>query len=190
MLAASFRLDGLAGSMAIHIVLMGAAAPITAAWLIRLDRASLHRVKPGLVTATALQVAVLYLWHLPAGRTLAMDMFGGMFFMQGSLALVAVAFWLAVFSNVAMRRWSTVLALLLTAKLFCLLGVLLVFARRPLYLHLDVHASLADQQLAGLLMLSACPLTYLAAAFVITCRGIDRGEPVSRAVGDCSPNSR
>jgi putative membrane protein len=59
-----------------------------------------------------------------------------------------------------------VLALLLTGKLTCLLAVLLVFAPRALY----PHAALADQQFAGLLMLAACPLSYLGAALVITLR--------------------
>jgi putative membrane protein len=96
--------------------------------------------------------------------------------MQASLATVALWFWLEILSDGGVRRWRALLALLLTGKLFCLLGVLLVFAPRLLYpadavAHgqplPDFAGALADQHLAGLLMLLACPLTYVAAGVVI-----------------------
>jgi putative membrane protein len=68
--------------------------------------------------------------------------------------------------------------LLVTGKLFCLLGALLVFAPRSLYLLQNGHEAhfgpitIEDQQLAGLLMLLACPLSYLLAGVVIASRAI------------------
>ena len=95
--------------------------------------------------------------------------------MQLSLFAAAIWFWSALLGLRGGARWRGLLALLLTAKIFCLLGVLLVFAPRLLYpeamfsAHAGGHlvsASLADQQLAGLLMLVVCPASYLTAAVV------------------------
>jgi putative membrane protein len=65
-------------------------------------------------------------------------------------------------------------ALLVSGKLFCLLAVLLVFAPRFFYGAHGTHShggmpvdQLADQHLAGLLMLVVCPLSYVAAAVAI-----------------------
>ena len=87
---------------------------------------------------------------------------------------------LAFGAALGIGRWRGLLALILTAKLFCLLGVLLVFAPRFLYPGLSLPhaaghvmaASLADQQLAGLLMLVVCPASYLAAGVVIAARWV------------------
>lgn len=98
--------------------------------------------------------------------------------MQLSLLAAAIWFWLAVLASGGTARWRALVALLVTSKLFCLLGVLLVFSPRLLYpmLTLGHHAGapgsisgdlLADQHFAGLLMLVACPLTYLAAGVAI-----------------------
>jgi putative membrane protein len=94
--------------------------------------------------------------------------------MQASLFGAALWFWRAILSGRSHGRWQAILALLFTAKLSCLPGVLLVFAPRALYAApgtagLETHL-LADQQLAGLLMLAACPLTYLVAGVLIASR--------------------
>jgi putative membrane protein len=101
--------------------------------------------------------------------------------MQLSLFASALWFWLAVIADRGAFRWRALFALLMTGKLFCLLGVLLVFAPRLLYgdqatghsWHTPVtpHA-FADQHLAGLLMLVVCPLTYVLAAVVIAAQGL------------------
>jgi cytochrome c oxidase assembly factor CtaG len=134
LLVAVYRVDAsLARSMAAHILLMGAAAPVIAVWLMRIPCIDSRRPGRCLLAAVILQIALLYLWHLPAARSIATEIPGGMLVMQVSLALAAVCFWLSVLRNVTCRRWHAVLALLVTAKLFCLLGILLVFARRPLF---------------------------------------------------------
>src|SRR3546814_2902789 len=53
--------------------------------------------------------------------------------MLGSLALAAVLFWALLLASSATSRWSGLAALLLTGKLACLLGALLIFAPRDLY---------------------------------------------------------
>ena len=72
-------------------------------------------------------------------------------------------------------QWRSLGALLLTGKLACLLGVVMIFATRDVYTLQGVSipfcttgpSTLADQQLAGLLMITACPLSYLVAGVVI-----------------------
>lgn len=74
------------------------------------------------------------------------------------------------------------MALLLTGKLACLLGALLIFAPRELY-RLHGLPSLEDQQLAGLLMITACPLSYVVAGVAMAAQAIgdlERGpKPLS-----------
>jgi putative membrane protein len=70
-------------------------------------------------------------------------------------------------------RWLAMGALLITGKLFCLLGVLLVFTPRLIYPELASvrdAAALSDQQLAGLTMIVACPASYVLAGIVIAWR--------------------
>jgi putative membrane protein len=93
--------------------------------------------------------------------------------MQASLLGASVWFWFATFSESGTFRWRAIFSLLVTGKLFCLLGVLLVFAPRLLYEGLPADhghltaGAMVDQHLAGLLMLAVCPLTYLLAGVVI-----------------------
>ena len=103
--------------------------------------------------------------------------------MHAVLSLSALLFWTCLLSLPDARRWHAIPALLLTGKLVCLLAALLVFAPRMLYGdHAHDLAALDDQRLAGLLMIAACPLSYLVAAIMITvalvCR--DTPQPVLR----------
>jgi len=89
---------------------------------------------------------------------------------HGALFLSALFFWLSVVSS--SRPWSTMLALLVNGKLACLLGALLIFAPRLLICapQADTETNvvdLTDQHLAGLLMIAACPLSYVLAACVL-----------------------
>ena len=126
--------------------------------------------------ATAAQIAVFAGWHSPAALASANAAALAHTVMQPSLLAVATAFWLAVILHVRKRRWSTVFALLVTGKTFCLIAALMVFAPRFLYGPAAIEDAtgsatlrLADQQFAGLLMLIACPLTYVLASVCIVC---------------------
>jgi putative membrane protein len=156
----------LSAHMAQHIVLMSGVAPLLA-YVLR--RASFT---PGSIgAATALQIVLIWAWHSPPAMAL-MHILPVHLFAQLTLLLAATWFWAAVFAIGGNQRWQPILALLVTSKLFCLLGVLLVFAPRPLFATLGHHGSidLADQQLAGLLMIVACPLTYLLAGVICAAR--------------------
>ena len=168
----------LAAHMAIHIATMNVVAP-AAICIFRHYAATSPKIgqPPWLAAATSTQLAALWFWHAPGAMQFAMTTTGGHLLMQASLLFSALWFWHCVFGA---ARWRSILALLITAKLFCLLGVLLAFAPRAIYpiLHameqhrMPLAAAIADQQLAGLLMLIACPLTYLVAGVAITTRWI------------------
>ncbi|WP_367716631.1 cytochrome c oxidase assembly protein [Nitratireductor sp. GISD-1A_MAKvit] len=151
----------LSSHMAIHIAAMNGLAPL-AVWLLPARLRSRISVPIGLFAATVIQLALLWGWHAPFAMQWAGTSSVPSALMHLTLFLSALAFWDAVFSDARSRPWNALLALLVTGKLFCLLGVLLVFSPRALY-----AAPLGDQQLAGLLMLIACPATYVLGSIIL-----------------------
>jgi putative membrane protein len=167
-----------------HLLLMNLLAPAVAVWAARSPLPILSNFR-GLAAPTILQLVLLWGWHAPPSLAAAMERPGLHFAMQGSLLLAALWFWSAVVNASASHQWRVITALLLTSKLFCLLGVLLTFASHPLYPAMTHHGPqaldpLADQQLAGLLMLVACPLSYLVAAVVIASNWLLSSDPAGR----------
>lgn len=167
-------LGPLSGHMAQHILLMNVVAPALALTLIRL---SLPLRGRALLAATLLQLVLIWGWHAPGVLPIAANHSVLHLAMQASLFAGALLFWGAVFAIGGSDRWKPIVALLVTSKLFCLLGVLLAFSPRLLYdpgmcgpLLCPPPVLLVDQQLAGLLMLIACPTTYLLAGVVIAAR--------------------
>ena len=161
--------------MIVHIALMTVAAPVMASLLLKLRYLTTKPASASsLLAALALQTALLFAWHSPPGIGLAMDVHAGALFMQATLLCSALWFWLTVFNQTGKHLWRGVLALLLTGKLFCLIAILLIFAPRVLYgitlANIPMTIELADQQLAGLLMVTVCPLTYVLAAVVLISR--------------------
>lgn len=155
-----------------HIVLMNLLAPLA----ILVERAffrdrSTETSPRWISAATAAQIATLWLWHLPSAMDWAMKTSAGFTLMGVSLAVTALWFWKTVIDCALAAVGRALLSLLVTGKLFCLLGILIAFAPRPIYGHAAPGIDhMADQQLAGLLMLIACPLTYVLAAIVIAAR--------------------
>lgn len=187
----------LSAQMLVHILLMNAVAPLLAVAAPGAALRSRWRWSGLLLPASLVQITLLWAWHAPPALAAAMRSDGLHIAMQLSLLVAAFWFWSAVFFSRA-GRWRAILALLVTGKLFCLLGVLLVFAPRALYPGLalaDGHAApapgaaLGDQQLAGLFMLVACPATYVVAGIVIAARWLNRIE-ASEHPGSPSPNAR
>jgi len=154
--------------MIIHIALMTVAAPVLASLLLKLSAKSAS--VSTLFAAVTLQAALLLAWHSPLGIGLAMKGHAGTLLMQATLFFSALWFWLTVFNQTGEHLWRAVIALLLTGKLFCLIAVLLIFAPRVLYGMTAMPIELADQQLAGLLMVTVCPITYVLAAVVLISR--------------------
>ena len=171
----------LAEHMAAHIFAMNVVAPLLVLATKRfLPENAKDRLQGSIGPASVAQIVLLWAWHLPRSFAFAAASPAGMAAMHVSLFAVALWFWASVVAEAEASRWRSLGALLITGKLFCLLGVLLAFAPRPLYAEAaQAHAGghmvmnlLADQQLAGLLMLVACPLTYVLAGIVIAARWI------------------
>jgi putative membrane protein len=162
----SHELGPRAWHMALHIAVMNVLAPLSASlWPAR--SSSTRR----LWLAGILQLALLWAWHVPAVERIASASPGGHALALLTLFLPALLFWRACLGAVGSQRWQAIAALLLTGKLTCLLAALLVFSPRLLYPGSDhVISALDDQQLAGLLMITACPLSYLVAAVTIATR--------------------
>ena len=159
--------------MMFHIAIMNVAAPLLAAWAIaRLQTPAIS--SSWLWSATLVQIVLLWAWHSPAIHNGIVQSPALGLASHGVLLLAALSFWFALLRISVAARWQTIPALLLTGKLACLLAALLIFAPRTLYesaAHL-VHGAgylpaLDDQHLAGLLMITACPLSYLVAAVII-----------------------
>lgn len=166
--------------MGLHIAVMNVIAPLIAVVLVR-NGVSPAWSRPALLWGlTSLQLAVLWIAHSPTAHHHLDHVAAGHTLLHALLFVVALAFWMSVAGAVA-HRWQTMLALLISGKFACLLGVLLIFAPRLLFgAHAtDGHAaaSLADQQLAGLLMIAACPLSYLLPAVVLAVQAVLGLEP-------------
>ncbi len=162
----AFDLTPQAHHMSLHVVLMNVAAPLLAGALA--SRLSARRLPARwLWIATVVQIAILWLAHLPVIHDAAMVHHSLRLAVYVALTASALAFWVACIAIAVPSRWQTVPALAITGKLFCLLAALLVFSPRALYAA-HMHGGLEDQQLAGLLMIIACPLSYLTAGLVIS----------------------
>jgi putative membrane protein len=155
--------------MMAHIGLMSLLAPLAAVLVTRFAA-----VRPGrsflLWLMTGAQLALLLALHAPGAPS------AGMLpaFLPGALLLAAVGFWVTLVDAARRAPWQAIFALLVTSKLACLLGALLIFAPRVVLTgsHGGPSLDMADQQLAGLLMVTACPLSYLTAGVVLAAQTI------------------
>lgn len=161
-----------------HLAVMNIVAPTLA---LALPTAHAQR-RGALVVPGILQVVVLWAWHTPAIQQLAAVSAVAQIGLMAMLAGAALWFWQAVIGAARAGGWSALGALLLTGKLACLIGVLLIFAPRDLYglpglvlaLCATGPSSLDDQQLAGLLMVTACPLSYLVVGVALAAHMLTR----------------
>jgi putative membrane protein len=173
--------------MVVHIggmnVLMPLAAAVLAQRSMRPECAWSR--PPALWAAVVAQIAVLWAMHSPSLHHALHAVPAAWLPTHALLFLVALIFWLTI-ANTA-QRWQAMLALLLSGKFACLLGVLLIFAPRPLFElatygshpHPATDIALADQHLAGLLMIAACPLSYVLTALVFAVQAINHLESAS-----------
>ena len=136
-----------------HLVVLAVAAPALAAgWPLR---------RPAPVVAFLATALALILWHLPAAYSRAWDSALVYWTLQLLLLSGAWALWSVILTRAedAPARLVTGVTLALgLGSVMSLLGALLTFAPRPLYIeHLTTSAAwgmspLADQQAAGLVM--------------------------------------
>src|SRR3546814_20011317 len=116
------------------------------------------------MAAMLAELVVVWGWHLPLLHHAARSSTAALAAEQASFLAVGLALWLSVLGGRAAQRHARlaggVVALLLTSMHMTLLGALITLAPRSLYHH-DMGSALADQPVAGMVMLSGS-LSYLA----------------------------
>jgi putative membrane protein len=182
------HLGPLSGHMVAHIASMNVVAPLAAVGISRHSPKPLPRASAGSLWLVTLgQMALLWASHSPPIHQAAQASPLAQAALHVALFASALTFWICIMA--ASSHWQAMLALLVSGKLACLLGALLIFAPRLLF---DApasahgthampfgHASLGDQHLAGLLMIAACPLSYVLTAIVLaaqTMTGLERAR--------------
>ena len=171
------------GHMAQHLLLLLVAAPCLGVVAARAP--SRFRARPGMRTfarvaiahpatplvAGALHAAVVAGWHLPGPYDAAVDNW----VLHGAEHLTLVttgAWWWAALTHHAPRRapGAVVVSVTIVATVGAVVGVLMMFAPRPLYAQGDV----ADQQTAGALMAGVMGLALGVSALWSAARVLER----------------
>jgi putative membrane protein len=191
---ATLEIGPLSLQMLQHLAVMNVLAPLIAVPLARRLR---HSRVSAIWTAGLMQMLLLWGWHAPALQQAMSASPLLQFVPLVLLAASAVVFWSAVVAAGTPSGWSALAALMLTGKFACLLGALLIFAPRDLYglsglvliLCTTGPSTLADQQLAGLLMITACPLSYLVAGVILAAQMLGRMD-ATRADSDVAARPR
>lgn len=155
-----------------HILLMNVAAPMLGAAFYRVRLSTRFFNLSGLLAASIVQLLLLFGWHLPVAMAAVMAAPELALTMHISLFVTAVWFWQGIYRQASLHIWKVLAVLLITGKLYCLMAALLVFAPRSLYpASQATHGfNLPDQQLAGVMMVTACPLSYIVIATVLVAR--------------------
>ena len=160
-----------------HVLLIAAAAPLLAVAF------PLRRLgSPPLAALVATHAVILWLWHAPGLYAWGLASVPAYWLMQATLLGSAWLLWRGIVAPAA-QPGPALIALAATIGQMGLLGALIAFAPRPLYLvHLASTASwglspLADQQLGGLLMWVPAILPYLGAGLWLAWSSLRPGEP-------------
>jgi putative membrane protein len=159
-----------------HVLLIAAVAPLLALAFPQRKISSLP-----IAVLVAVNAVVLWLWHAPGLYTWGLASAPAYWLMQISLLGSAWLLWRAILAPT--QPGTALMALAATIGQMGLLGALIVFAPRPLYLvHLASTASwgmapLTDQQLAGLLMWVPAMLPYLGVGLWIAWSSLRSSEP-------------
>jgi putative membrane protein len=191
LLAAAWALaassTSLTAHMVAHMTAVALAAPLLALGFAGtvLDVAARWRSALAPVSASLVELAVVWGWHLPAARELASTSAVGLVLEQASFCGAGWLLWSACLGarqrSDGARRAAAVAALLLTTMHMTLLGALIALAPRPLFashhsaVHAGAAAALADQQLAGVVMLLVGGGSYLCGGLWLLA-GLLRGD--------------
>lgn len=151
------------GHMTVHMTVVAIAAPLIALGL------PSRRVMSPLI-ASLIELAAVWLWHMPALHHAARGSTAAFVAEQGTFLLAGLLLWMAVFGGRG-RDGEGVVALLLTAMHMTLLGALLAMSPRPLYAH---ASSLDDQHLGGAIMILVGGFSYLAGGLWLSAKLLRR----------------
>lgn len=162
---------GMTGHMVAHMIAVAIAAPLFAMALSgrRFDPMRRRRALANPLALSLVELAAVWLWHLPAVRQAAGHGLGAQLVELLCFLAVGTLLWLAVLAAPAM---AGVGALLLTSMHMTLLGALIGLAPRPLYGSMAHGAPfglspLQDQQLGGAAMLAIGAAAYLMGALIV-----------------------
>jgi putative membrane protein len=136
------------------------------------------------VSATLLQIAALWIWHMPALFDRALDHEGWHVTQHLSFLISALLFWQAMLAPAGRSLFVRVGCLFLTSTIAGALGALMAFAQGPWYAR---YAELGmtpfdltpieDQQLAGLLMWIPGGLVHVGAALFLIGKALEPAGP-------------
>lgn len=171
---------GMTGHMAAHMIAVAIAAPLVALGVqrSRLDPAARWPRLTTPLVAALVEAVVVWGWHVPALRRLADHGSGWLILEQASFLAAGLLLWSAVLAP--RHRAAGVAALLVTSMHMTLLGALIGLAPRPLYMDHGAGA-LADQQVAGVVMLLVGGIAYLAGGLAMLGRLLQTHEEEARA---------
>jgi putative membrane protein len=157
-----------AAHMAMHIAVVCGAAPLLAVGLAasRFDPVERAPLWFSPLTASLIELAVVWGWHAPGPHEAARSSPGILALEQVAFLIVGLLLWLSVLGGGAGKRRERagvgILGLLLTSMHMTLLRVLLTLSPRPLYPHgIDPALELEDQRWGGLMMLIGGGTVYL-----------------------------
>lgn len=185
-----------ASHMIVHVGVVAVAAPLIAAALAA-EPKLMTRLPGSLMSpipASAIEFAVVWLWHLPMLHGLARLTPSIWVAEQASFLIAGLLLWTSALRPASPSGGGAgagILALLMTSMHMVLLGTLLTLAPRPLYTHAlhsigEVYAQLGGQRIGGMLMLLGGGLPYLAGGLYLVDRLLRRPPGAAPAVR-CSP---
>lgn len=175
----------LTAHMVQHVVVLVVAAPLLAAG----RRPAVDRLPPGmgaLVAGVGLHAVVMLAWHLP-GPFDAAERADGLHGLEHlSLLATAAAFWWAVGLGSRPPHRLSVLAVFAASMSGVGLGAAMTLASGTWYAD---HPSLADQQVAGVVMWAFAGLAYLGLGILLFVRSLGGRDPAPRLAPSLSPST-
>lgn len=169
-----------AAHMWLHMLVVGVAVPLLAAWLA--PRLAITSALALPIVVSLLDFVVVWGWHAPALHHASRSMPMVLVVEQASFFAISLLVWLVALSgrdrgNAAM---GGAMALFFTSMHMTLLGALLGLSPRPLYEGHHIGdgwlglTPLADQQVGGVVMLAIGGVVYLAGGLTLMARVLRR----------------
>jgi putative membrane protein len=173
---AALQLGGFAAHMSAHVTAVSLAAPLLVLGISR--RPPWLQTPMAALAASAVELVVVWGWHLPALHAAARASIGMFAFEHLMFLLAGYGVWASALPPPEQGRGTFaalagVGALLVTSMHMTLLGGLLTISSQPWYHHGTGGDALWDQQLGGVIMLSVGGLAYLGGALVVLARALN-----------------
>jgi putative membrane protein len=166
-----------AAHMTMHMAVVAVAAPLLAL-AIAGTKADPVNTMPRLaapIPLSLLDFVVVWAWHVPALHQTARHEAGAFVAEQGMFLMAGLLLWISAIGgdreSRRLRAGGGIVALLFTSMHMTLLGALFALGNRPLFHHTPSPgspASLADQQMGGVIMLLAGGAVYLLGGLWLT----------------------